>query len=121
MKEATIVGSFLLLFVIGEVIASVVFLIIRGSLLGKGASFKPLDIESIKGMLERLVLMLALVAGHPTILVMFGTLKLGTRLNNESGDEKKKAISNNYFLIGNFASVLVSIIDAIAWAYLVKP
>jgi hypothetical protein len=41
--------------------------------------------------------------GFTTVLVLFGALKLGTRLHDEQGC----AVSNDYFLVGNLFSVLI--------------
>jgi hypothetical protein len=38
------------------------------------------------------------------ILVVFGALKIGTRL------DKSDAIKNDYFIIGNFSSILAALI-----------
>jgi len=65
----------------------------------------------VKGIFERILLSIALIYGFPHILTLFGALKLGTRLsigNNENPSEKVKY--NDYYLIGNFVSVLVSIL-----------
>lgn len=104
--------SFLLLcmlvFLIGETLALFAFMMIRKSVAG-AAAFKRPDVETLKGILERLVLFLGLTGGYSTVLVMFGALKLGTRLH----DESDKKVSNNYFLIGNLFSALIAIADAI--------
>lgn len=105
----------ILVFVSGEFLALLVFVMIRKSVAGEGAFKKP-DIETMKGILERLVLFAGLMAGFSTVLVMFGALKLGTRLH----DEKDKNVSNNYFLIGNLFSALVAIGDAMACGLLLR-
>lgn len=61
--------------------------------------------SAFKGVLERLMLFVALHYQLGTILVAFGALKLGTRLK----DENVNSISNDYFLVGNFSSILISI------------
>lgn len=95
---------YLLIFILGEIVAFIVFPTLRRTIAGTPAVKKP-DIETFKGILERLVIFVGLTSDYATVLVMFGALKLGTRLSNE-GDAK---ISNNYFLIGNFVSVLIAI------------
>lgn len=88
-----------LTFVIFEVIAFVVFWIILSRL--GGDKIRPKPLEAFKGILERLALLTGLVLQFPQILIFFGALKIGTRLSAETGDE-----GSNYFIIGNFTSVL---------------
>ncbi len=102
-------------FVVGEILAIFVFTILRKSVAGT-ALFKKPDIETFKGILERLVLFTGLTGGYSTVLVMFGALKLGTRLH----DEHDKTVSNNYFLIGNFLSAFIAIADAIVCGLCLK-
>ncbi|MEX0722837.1 MAG: hypothetical protein WD357_03830 [Gracilimonas sp.] len=61
-------------------------------------------ISVAKGILERLVLIIGIMAGYPQIIIAFGALKIGTRF------QKNSKISNDYFLIGNFISLLTAII-----------
>ena len=96
------------IFVSCELIAFMVFPVVRRLIAGRPILKKP-DIETFKGILERLVIFVGLTTGHSTVLVMFGALKLGTRLH----DEGDKDVSNNYFLIGNFLSVLIAITGAV--------
>lgn len=95
-------------FGLGELVAFVVFPILRLTIAGAAVLKRP-DIETFKGILERLVIFIGLTSDYSTVLVMFGALKLGTRLH----DEGNKNISNNYFLIGNFVSVLIAIVATI--------
>lgn len=69
----------------------------------------------IKGMVERAFLTYSLLSNFPHVLTLFGALKLGTRLkmaDNEDTEEGKEKESryNDYFLIGNFISVALSIV-----------
>jgi hypothetical protein len=73
----------------------------------KQQKFLFMEISTFKGVLERFVLFLALHCGFTPILVVFGALKIGTRLDN------KTLISNDYFLVGNFASILIAILYTI--------
>lgn len=104
-----------LVFFVGEILAILVFTILRRSVAG-AAVFKKPDIETFKGILERLVLFTGLTGGYSTVLVMFGALKLGTRLH----DENDKNVSNNYFLIGNLLSAFIAIADAIVCGWFLK-
>lgn len=71
---------------------------------------KPWDSKAIlKGVLERLVLITALIHGYPQMLIAFGAMKLGTRLHEETGSE----ISNTFFLTGNLISILLAMISSI--------
>lgn len=67
--------------------------------------------ESIfRGIIERLVLYTALYYQFAPILVVFGALKLGTRIK-----EEKEHVSNSYFLIGNFTSILIAIVYVVLY------
>ena len=63
----------------------------------------------IKGVLERACLNAGLILGYPQILIAFGALKIGTKINNES-------INSEYYLLGNLASILTCFISI----YLIK-
>lgn len=76
---------------------------------------KKFDIKSVfKGLVERFFLTYSLYHGFPHALTLFGALKLGTRLkreekNNSKEEQKTNASYNDYYLIGNFISVGLSI------------
>jgi hypothetical protein len=74
------------------------------------------DFSFLKGMLERLMLLLGFVYSIPTIIVFFGAIKIGTRLK-ENGET---AISNDYFLIGNTVSALIAILAYATFQLLTK-
>lgn len=94
-----------IVWVVMEIVANVLFAWLR-SKFEKPTEEKPSLLMSVaKGILERALLYLALVNNIPTVIVMFGAIKLGTRL-----DSKEKRVSNDYFLIGNFLSVLIVIV-----------
>ncbi|MAY63452.1 MAG: hypothetical protein CML29_14705 [Rhizobiales bacterium] len=57
--------------------------------------------DLFKGAFERCVIAYGLVLGYPHILTLFGAMKLGTRLKSSSETRE----FNNYYLIGNLASV----------------
>lgn len=58
----------------------------------------------LKGVLERLFLVIGLILGYPQVIIAFGALKIGTRF------QKNSRVSNDYFLIGNFISLLTAIL-----------
>lgn len=68
-----------------------------------------------KGVLERAFLFLALTTGFPHALVLFGALKLGTRLAPPTNDHDEKRISNDFFLVGNLLSVGFALAYTAAW------
>jgi hypothetical protein len=61
-------------------------------------------ISIFKGLLERFVLYFALTINFTQILIVYGAIKIGTRF------EKNDKIKNDYFLIGNFSSIFISIV-----------
>jgi hypothetical protein len=96
--------KFTLSFSGGEVIALVAFIVIK-SKLATETNFT--NRGFLKGLLERLLLLLGFVLAIPTIVVFFGAIKLGTRLK---ADEKEK-ISNDYFLVGNVVSAMIALLE----------
>ena len=64
--------------------------------------FLGLDLSIFKGLLERFTLYFCLTIGLSQILIVYGALKIGTRL------DKSQEIPNDYFLVGNFTSILIS-------------
>ena|ERR1700761_9339670 len=75
-----------------------------------------IDFKSIaKGIIERLFLVIALANDLTSALTFFSALKLATRLKHEEAKEDHNKF-NDYYLIGNLASVTV----AILYVYLYK-
>ncbi len=61
----------------------------------------------LKGFLERMFLVFLLLTNFQgSALILFGAIKLGTRLDSD----KEKKISNDYFVVGNFVSIAGAII-----------
>lgn len=58
----------------------------------------------LKGIMERLLLILGLMNGFPHVITAFAALKIGTRIN-----DTEHKISNDYFLIGNLISLLAAL------------
>lgn len=79
-----------------------------------------LDIRSIiKGVIERLFLLISLVNNYPHALTLFSALKLATRLKHtEPADGENKF--NDYYLIGNFVSVAVAMGYVYLYQHLIK-
>lgn len=77
-------------------------------------SIKPREIidhkSLLKGTIERIFLMVALINGFSQALTLFGALKLATRLKRENDVDKiKESTYNDFYLIGNFISVMIAI------------
>lgn len=96
-------------YVVGEIVAIIVFPFVR-RFVAKDKFFKKLDIETIKGSIERLLLFTGLLFGYSPVLILFGAVKLGTRLTIKKKSDDETDISNNYFLVGSFISALIPII-----------
>ncbi len=90
----------LLSYLIMETIINVVFHIVSRKL--KSDENRVLSI--FKGLLERIFLITGLLLGFPQVIIAFGALKIGTRFQRNS------KISNDYFLIGNFISLMAALI-----------
>ncbi len=98
----------LLVFICQEAVGLIIFPILNRYLGPK--NIKTWDFISIfKGILERFVLLTALIHDYPQILIAFAAMKLGTRIN----EEQDTKISNSYFLIGNLISILLAMISSI--------
>lgn len=98
----------LVVFICQELVGLIIFPVLNrylGPEAGRAWSSKAI----LKGILERLVLITALIHGYPQMLIAFGAMKLGTRLHEEAGSE----ISNTYFLVGNLFSILLAMISSI--------
>lgn len=95
-------GEMLVGWLVMEVVVNIIFLVINPWLGPSTTTFKSL----FKGVLERIFLSVGLLTGYPHVITAFGALKIGTRLH----EEKNSEISNDYFLIGNFISLLTVII-----------
>lgn len=98
----------LVVFVSQEIVGLLIFPVLSWYLGSKSDRF--IDHRSIfKGILERLLLFVALIHGYPQMLIAFAAMKLGTRLHEEDDAE----ISNTFFLVGNFLSILLAMIGSI--------
>lgn len=62
-----------------------------------------LELSIFKGLLERFLIYYALAINLTQILIVFGAIKIGTRL------DKSDKVKNDYFLVGNFISILIAI------------
>lgn len=92
----------------GEIIGLMLFALLK-KYIGPPIKSRANKTSTIKGILERLTMLIGLIHGFPQILIAFGAIKLGTRLH----EEKECEISNNYFLIGNLISILLAMIYAV--------
>jgi len=108
-------GSAICIFLAAEALSHLIFfpiikkLFYPNPLITKAEQIPTIDFrDAIKGIIERLVLVLALVKGLPQVLILFGAMKLGTRLTTGTESESW----NDYFLIGNLYSVSLAIVYA---------
>ena len=96
----------LLLFGMSEIIIAFAFAAIAQQFYSRlGFDFKSI----IKGVVERLFLFIALVNGYTQALTFFSALKLATRLKHSETEAAKENKFNDYYLIGNLASVAITI------------
>jgi hypothetical protein len=102
----------LVIFLLTETILAFFFAIIAQVFYKKAG----IDFKSIaKGIIERVFLTIALINDLTSALTFFSALKLATRLKHEEAKEDHNKF-NDYYLIGNLASVTV----AILYVYLFK-
>lgn len=107
------IGSYLLLFFIGEIFFNFTLMnylkryFTTGNPENKSANDKKifkLPISTFKGILERFIISICLLNNLLPILTVFGALKIGTRFSS-----KEDMIANDYFLIGNLCSILIAV------------
>jgi hypothetical protein len=96
-----------LVFVVGEGLATLIFHLLKKALGNKQVGRPGLS-PVARGALERLTMLVGLLAGFPHILTAFGALKISTRLREDQDDH----ISNTYFLAGNLISLLLAMVYA---------
>ena len=71
----------------------------------------------LKGFLERLFLAFLLLANFQGgALILFGAIKLGTRLDSD----RAKKVSNDYFVVGNFLSIAGAVVIYLLFKELLK-
>jgi hypothetical protein len=99
---------FSLIFIGGECAAYFIFLLVK-RIFNNQWQWR-IDLQVTKGWLERLFLFLCLVYGMPHALIAFGAIKIGTRVN-----DKENKVSNDYFFVGNMASLLLVIFYYAIW------
>lgn len=58
----------------------------------------------LKGVIERMCLTMGLMLDIPHVLVAFGALKIGTKLDRGEKESKK---DTEYYLIGNLISIMI--------------
>jgi len=96
-----------LIFASGELLAVPVFYLVRKGF-ERAEDFKrvPLiNMETVKGFLERATLALGLFAGYPQVLTAFAAVKLANRLSTEDDAD----FARHYFVLGNLLSTLLAI------------
>lgn len=101
---------FILAYIIMECVINGVFHIVSKRL----KSEENRGISVFKGVLERAFLIIGLMAGYPQVIIAFGALKIGTRF------QKNSKISNDYFLIGNFISLLTALLFVLFSTYVLN-
>ncbi|UOY06655.1 hypothetical protein L0P88_22375 [Muricauda sp. SCSIO 64092] len=71
----------------------------------------------LKGFLERLFLAFLLLSNlQGGALVLFGAIKLGTRLDSD----KERKVSNDYFVVGNFLSIAGAVVTYLLFKEVLK-
>ncbi|MCE7057630.1 hypothetical protein LZF95_23310 [Algoriphagus sp. AGSA1] len=83
-------------YLVSEILAYFIFKLVRMKYLKNYGSLRPMW----NGIIERIFIWLCLTSGIYHGLVLFGALKIGTRIK---ADEDK--ISNDYFLIGKIGLI----------------
>jgi len=93
------------IFIATEIFLAFIFAVIAQLFYHKiGFNFKAI----LKGIVERLFLLVALVNGYSQALTFFSALKLATRLKHHDAPNDMDGF-NDYYLLGNLISVAVAI------------
>ena len=93
-------------FALCEILIAFSFSVIAQLLYKKlGFDFKSI----IKGVVERLFLVISLFNGYHHGLTFFSAVKVATRIKHGEDNESMEARFNDYYLIGNLISVSVAI------------
>jgi uncharacterized membrane protein len=97
---------FLILFVI-EIVFAFLFSVVSQVFYKKMG----LDFKSIfKGVFERIFLVVSLYFNYPHALTFFSAVKLATRLKHTEKEEEDQNRFNDFYLFGNFMSVILAIL-----------
>lgn len=100
--ELTPFGVLGMVFLIGEVLAFPFYYVLHRHLSKKDVN-GVVNMETVKGWSERIVLLFGLWLGYPHVLTLFSALKIANRFKIEESDDLEKS----YFVIGNLVSVLL--------------
>ncbi|MDN5203619.1 hypothetical protein QQ008_19680 [Fulvivirgaceae bacterium BMA10] len=100
--------TFFSIFLIGEVVAFLLYYFV-GKIRKKEKSERMSATSLLKGALERAFVFLSLTNDFPQSLIVFGALKIATRIRPEN------KISNDYFLIGNLISLILAVLYYVVW------
>ncbi len=92
---ATLVG--------GEILLHVLFFLLS-KFIGKGKKDKVDRTSILKGVLERLFVVVSFFYGFTSALTLLGALKIATRIK-----DTEDKVSNDFFVIGNLISILFGI------------
>ena len=101
------------IFLIGEFAVNLLvfpFLRNRFNSQNESGKFLFLNISVFKGILERILLFCGLILNIGHVLIVFGAIKLGTRI-----DDKSQKVNNDYFIIGNFLTLLIVFVYWVAY------
>jgi hypothetical protein len=108
--------AFSIIFVSGEIVATFLFMgLTRFFSNGEQPNKAYTLLALLKGILERFLLFFAFTYSIFLVLTFFGAIKIGTRLEVD----KKDKVSNDYFLVGNFISVLLAFIYYVIYVKMV--
>ena len=98
----------IIIYLLMETVVHIIFFVLNRKMIQgiKENQSPALNIKDVlKGLLERLFLIVGMLNGYPHVIIAFGALKIGTRIKDEADK-----VSNDYFLVGNLISILASII-----------
>ena len=114
-----IILTFIIAYTIGELVAFALFAVIRKTLAksyynnpdneesNENNKQKPSEtVDIFRGLIERAFMSICLINGIFQGLIVFGTLKVATRLS-----DPKDNITNSYYLIGNMTSILIALLQ----------
>jgi hypothetical protein len=97
----------LLILFVSEIVLAFLFSVVSQVFYKKmGLDFKSI----LKGIFERTFLVVSLYFNYPHALTFFSAVKLATRLKHTEKEEEDQNRFNDFYLFGNFMSVITAIL-----------
>ena len=98
------------IYLLGEVLATVCFILISRTY---GLQTRIFGSAQWKGHIERMMLYLSFAAQIPQVVIAFGAIKIGAWFMPAKNQDTKPEM--DFFLIGNMVSIIFSVLYYVGW------